>query len=164
MGRNRQVAYGTSISCRQALLDWVQGSLINDCVFYQDDIIFMVYVNNSIILGKVDSQLKKIICKIQETGLNIEDQGHLADYVGVNIKKMCNGSYKFTQHALINAIIRDVNLTDTNVKPVLAKVSMPLHVFKDAPLFNLNFNYPSVVGKLNYLTQTSRGDIMYATH
>ncbi len=39
-----------------------------------------------------------------------------------------------------------------------------LRQFKDAPPFNLNFNYCSVVGKLNYLTQTSRGDIMYATH
>jgi hypothetical protein len=77
---------------------------------------------------------------------------------------MCNRSYKFTQHTIINAIIKDVNLTDVKVKPVPAKVPMPLHAFKDAPPFNLNFNYCSVVGKLNYLTQTSRGDIMYATH
>ncbi len=41
---------------------------------------------------------------------------------------------------------------------------MPFHAFKDAPSFNLNFKYCSNVGKLNYLTQTSRGDIMYATH
>jgi hypothetical protein len=77
---------------------------------------------------------------------------------------MCDGSYEFTQHALINAIIKDVNLTDVKVKPVPARVSMPLHAFKDAPPFNLNFNYCSVVGKLNYLTQTSRGDTMYTTH
>jgi hypothetical protein len=30
--------------------------------------------------------------------------------------------------------------------------------------FNLNFNYRSVVDKLNYLAQTTRPDIMYATH
>jgi hypothetical protein len=79
---------------------------------------------------------------------------------------MHSGSYKLTQHALIDAIIKDVNLTDAKVKPVPAKVSMPmpLHAFKDAPLFNLNFNYCSVVGKLNCLTQTSRGNIMYTTH
>ncbi len=77
---------------------------------------------------------------------------------------MCNGSYEFTQYALIDAIITDVNLIDTKVKPVPAKVSMPLHAFKDAPPFNLNFSFCSVVGKLNYLTQTSRGNIMSATH
>jgi hypothetical protein len=75
-----------------------------------------------------------------------------------------DGSYEFTQRALIDAIIKDVNLTDMKVKPVPAKVSMPLHAFKNAPPFNLNFNYYSVVGKLNYLAQTSRGGIIYATH
>ncbi len=132
--------------------------LINDCVFYHNDIIFMVYVNDGIFLGKDNTQLKKVIHKIQETGLKIEDQGHLADYVSINIKKMCNGSYKLTQHALINVIISDVNLKDAKVKPVSAKVSMPLHTFKDAPPLNLNFNYCSVIGKLNDLTQTSRGN------
>jgi hypothetical protein len=35
---------------------------------------------------------------------------------------------------------------------------------KDKPPFNLDFNYRSAVGKLNYLAQTTRPDIMYATH
>jgi hypothetical protein len=140
-----------------------KASLIDDCVFYQNNIIFMVYVNNGIFLGKENNQLKQVIQEIQGTGLKIKDQGHPADYVGINIKKMCDGSYEFTQHTLIDAIIKDVNLTEAKVKQVPAKVSMPLHALKDAPPFNLNFNYCSVVGKLNYLTQTSRGDIMYAT-
>jgi hypothetical protein len=77
---------------------------------------------------------------------------------------MCDGSYKFTLCALIDTIIKDVHLTDAKVKPVPAKVPMPLDAFKDAPPFNLNFNYCSIDGKLNYLTQISRGGIMYATH
>jgi hypothetical protein len=43
-------------------------------------------------------------------------------------------------------------------------VSLQLHEFKDKPTFNLNFNYRSAVGKLNYLAQTTRPDILYATH
>jgi hypothetical protein len=39
-----------------------------------------------------------------------------------------------------------------------------LHTFKDTPSFDLDFNYRSVVGKRNYLAQTTRPDIMYATH
>jgi hypothetical protein len=39
-----------------------------------------------------------------------------------------------------------------------------LHAFKDAPAFDLNFNYRSVIGKLNYLAQTSHPDIMYVVH
>ncbi len=96
--------------------------------------------------------------------MNIEDQGHPADYVGVNIKKLRDGPYEFTQRTLTDAIIDDVGLKDAKVKPVPAKVSLKLHAFKDKPPFDLDFNYRSAVGKLNYLAQTMRPDIMYTTH
>ena len=139
-------------------------SLIDDCVFFRGDIIFMVYVDDGIFLGNNDTQLQQAIKEIQGLGLNIEDQGHPADYVGVNIKKLRDGTYEFTQRALIDSIIDDVGIKDSNTKPVPAKVSLRLHAFKEEPVFNLNFNYRSVVGKLNYLAQTTRPDIMYATH
>jgi hypothetical protein len=41
--------------------------------------------------------VQAVIKEIQNLGLNIEDQGHPADYVGVNIKKLKDGSYEFTQ-------------------------------------------------------------------
>jgi hypothetical protein len=90
-------------------------SLINECVFFCDDIIFIVYVDDGIFLGNDDAQLQQAI---KEIGLNIEDQGHPADYVGVSIKKLHNGSYKFTQHALINAIINNIEINDSRTKPV----------------------------------------------
>jgi hypothetical protein len=113
-------------------------SLIDDCVFFHGDIIFMVYVDDGIFLGNEDAQLKQAIHEIQNVGLNIEDQGHPADYVGVSIKKLCNGSYEFTQRALIDAIINNVGINDSRTKPVPAKVSLRLHAFKDEPTFDLD--------------------------
>jgi hypothetical protein len=133
-------------------------SLIDDCVFLRGDVIFMVYVDDGIFLGSNYLQLQEVIKEIQNLGLNIEDQSHLADYVGVNIKKLKDGSYEFAQQALIDSIIDDIGLKDMNVKSVPAKVSLQLLAFKDEPAFNLNFNYRSAVGKLNYLAQTSRLD------
>ncbi len=99
-------------------------SLINDCVFFCGDIIFMVYMNDGIFLGSNNLQLQEGIKEIQNLGLNIEDQGHPADYVGVNIKKLKDGSYEFTQRALIDSIIDDIGLKDAKAKPVPAKVSL----------------------------------------
>ncbi len=96
--------------------------------------------------------------------LSIEDQGHPADYVGVSIKRLKNGSYEFTQCTLIDSIIDNVGLTDSKTKPVPAKASLQLNAFKDEPPFDLDFNYWSAIGKLNYLAQTTRPDIMYVTH
>ncbi len=133
-------------------------------MFFREDIIFIVYVDNGIFLGPDDVKLQAAICEIQEAGLNIEDQGHQANYVGLNIKKMKDGSYEFTQQALVDSIIQDVGLINAKTKPVPEKVAQLLHAHKDAPSFDLNFNYRSVVGKLNYLAQTTHPDVMYAVH
>ncbi len=55
-------------------------------------------------------------------------------------------------------------LNDSKVKAVPAKVSKILHTHLDKPPFSLNFGYHSIIGKLNYLVQTMRPDIVYATH
>jgi hypothetical protein len=98
--------------------------LIDDCVFFRGDIIFMVYVDDGIFFGNNDVQLLQAIKKIQGLGLNIEDQGHPADYVGVSIKKHHNSFYEFTQHTLIDSIIEDMGISNSISKPVPAKVSI----------------------------------------
>jgi hypothetical protein len=68
----------------------------------------MVCADDGIFLGNDDLQLQEVIKEIQNLGLNIEDQGHPADYKGVNIKKLKDGSYEFTQQALIDSITDNV--------------------------------------------------------
>jgi hypothetical protein len=139
-------------------------SLIDNCIFYRDDVIIIVYVNNGIFLGSLDQQLHDIINELLNLKLLIEDQGHPADYVGVGIKKLKNGVIELTQRALIDSIIYDMALGNSKVKAVPAKVSKIFHTHLDKPPFLLNFGYQSVIGKLNYLAQTTRPDIVYATH
>jgi hypothetical protein len=67
-------------------------SLVDDCVFFCGDIICMVYVDDGIFLGNDDAQLLQAIKEIQGLGLNIKDQGHPADYVGVSIKNLATAS------------------------------------------------------------------------
>ena len=96
--------------------------------------------------------------------LGIKDQGHPVGNVGVNIKQIKDGSIGLSQRALINTIIQDGDLQDSKVKAVLAKVNKHLHAHLDKSPFYLNFNYQSMICKLNYLAQTTRPDIMYAMH
>jgi hypothetical protein len=44
-------------------------------------------MDDGIFLGNDDLKLQDAICDIQNVDLNIKDQGHPADYVGVHIKK-----------------------------------------------------------------------------
>ena len=116
-------------------------SLIDDCVFYSGDTIFIVYVDDRIFIGDNDNQIMAIISQLQGLGLKIEDQGHPADYIGVNIKRFKGGGIEFTQQALIDSIIGDVGLKGTIIKPVPAKANKMLLAQKDQPMFALNFDY-----------------------
>jgi hypothetical protein len=116
-------------------------SLIDDCVFYRGDTIFIVYVDDEIFIGDNDNQIMAIISQLQGLGLKIEDQGHPADYIGVNIKHFKGGGIEFTQQALIDSIIGDVGLKGTITKPVPAKANKMLLAHKDQPIFALNFDY-----------------------
>ena len=139
-------------------------SKIDDCVFYCNNTIFIVYVDNGIFIGDTNEQILEIISHFQQLGLDIEDQGHPADYVGVNSKRLKGGGIEFTQQALIDSIIADVGLKGTTTKPVPAKAHTILLAHKDQPEFASNFDYRSATGKLNYLAQTSCLDIMYTVH
>jgi hypothetical protein len=83
-------------------------TLIDDCIFYRDNVIFIVYVDYGIFLGPSDQQLCDIISELRNLKLSIENQGHPADYVGGSIQKLKNSIIKLTQQALINSIISDV--------------------------------------------------------
>ncbi len=144
-------------------------SLIDDRVFYPGSAIFIVYVDDGIFLGRSDEQLTSMIRMLQEMGLRIDDQGHPADYVGVNIKKLPDGSYVFSQLALIEAILKDLGMSSSHkIKRIPMSSSKYLHAHIESKPFyecdQFNFNYRSVIGKLNYLAQTSRPDIIFAVH
>ncbi|KAL7477715.1 hypothetical protein ACHAW6_003505 [Cyclotella cf. meneghiniana] len=60
-----------------------QPMLIAECAFFHDDVIFIVYVDDGIFLGPNNQNLTNIIHAISEASLDIEDQGHSADYIGI---------------------------------------------------------------------------------
>ncbi|KAL7483237.1 hypothetical protein ACHAW6_008887 [Cyclotella cf. meneghiniana] len=86
-------------------------SQIDECVFYRDDVIFIVYVDDGIFLWSSNDQLSHILRESSDLDLQSKDQGHPADYVGVNIKRLPDGSYLFSEQTLIDSIIADVGLT-----------------------------------------------------
>ena len=140
-------------------------SKVDECVFYRGTTIFVVYVDDGLCIDPSQARLNRLVKEINDTGLKIEDQGHPADYIGVNIRKDSKGYYHFSQLALIDAIIDDVGLTHSRkVKPVPAKVSVRLHAFQNSPVFDGSFGFRSAVGKINYLAQTTRPDILMAIH
>ena len=142
----------------------------DECVFYYGSTIFVVYTDDTILIGPDQKEIDKIF-NILDKNFKIEDQGTLNDYLGVNIEKRKDGKLEMTQPTLILSILKDLGLWETNHKnkptvrttPALSTVILTSHE-EDEDFDNKAFDYRQVVGKLLYLEKSTRPDIACAVH
>ena len=140
-------------------------SNIDPCIFYHGSTIFICYTDDGNALDLNGDNLTAFVKELEGAKLKVEDMGHPNDYVGVNIQRQSDGTFHFVQTALIDSVIADCGLSKSyKKKQVPAKSSRILTHHLNSPEFDGPFSYRSVVGKLNYLAQTTRPDIMYAVH
>ena len=103
---------------------------------------------------------------IREIGLKFynEYQGTLHDYISINIDSLSNNKTNILQLYLINQIVQDVNLAQMFLpRSTPAKSSVIIQQDLAVPTFDHRFHYNSVIGKLNFLENFTRGNISYAT-
>ena len=63
-----------------------QVSKIDECLFYCGKTIFIVYVNDGIVVDKDINEVIKIIKELKENNYDIEDKDLIHNYLGVNFK------------------------------------------------------------------------------
>ena len=137
----------------------------DNCLFFKGKVMFVLYTDDSILAGPDAAEIDEIIEAMRKAGLELTVEGTVADFLGVNIQKK-GDEYHLTQPRLIQSILEDLHLKGekTQNKRVPMKSSKLLSRHKDSPPFDGHFNYRRVIGKLNFLEQSTRGDISYATH
>ena len=138
-------------------------SKVDDCVFYKNKTMYMLYTDDSILAGPDKNEIDQIIKDIQNTGLNITREGDIKDFLGINIKKLKEGSIEFTQPHLIDQILNDLKMDKDKVKTksIPCMVSKVLNSGQNDEPFDNSFHYRSIIGKLNYLEKGTRSDISY---
>jgi len=139
---------------------------VDDCVFTYKSTIYILYTDDSILVGPSQEEFDEIIAKMRDVGLKITDDGTLGDFLGVKIERdELTDSVTLTQPQLIEQILKDLRLAGNKVvtKETPARVSAMLRRSPEAPPFDGSFNYRSVIGKMNYLL-TTRMDLAYAVH
>ena len=101
-----------------------------------------------------------------EPCFNMEDQGTVNDFLGIQVKFNKNGDIMLTQPQLIASILSDLHLQKNNIithkTPCLSTIL--LHKDPKGKPMNTEFNYHSVIGKLNFLEKSIHPDIEYTVH
>jgi Reverse transcriptase (RNA-dependent DNA polymerase) len=76
---------------------------ISVCVL-QGTTIFMVYVDDGVLIDPDPTKISKAILDMQSR-FDIQDKGELSENLGVKVSQHSNGSIEFTQLQLINSIL-----------------------------------------------------------
>ena len=150
-------------------LNFIQ-SRFDECVFYYGTTIFLVYTDDTILIGPDKEEIERIM-KTLSKNFKIEDQGTLNDYLGVHIERKEDGTLEMTQPTLILSILKDVSLWENGGKNKATSRTTPAYSTtiltsdKEGEDFNnKDFNYRQVIGKLLYLEKSTRPDIACAVH
>ena len=67
-------------------------SIIDECVFYKEDMIYDLYTDARILAGPSEQQIQATIKQMQETGLQLTIEGDLEDFLRVNIGRTSRGA------------------------------------------------------------------------
>ena len=95
--------------------------------------------------------------------LKLTDEGNISKYLGVDVKSHDDGTIELRQPYLIDRVIKDLNLDQSNTHDVPA-VPPLLHKDLEGSEKSAGWNFRSVVGMLNYIANCTRPDISFATH
>jgi hypothetical protein len=141
-------------------------STVDKCVFYNGKSVFLVYTDDGIFLGPDLKEINRLKAElVSKGGFKIEDMGDLNEYLGVKVTKTDDGKIKLAQPHLIAQIIEDLHLQDdTHCKTTPANSSTILERDLNQEPMNGDFDYRSVIGKLNFLEKSTRPDIAFAVH
>ena len=141
-------------------------SEVDECIFYKGDLIIFFYVDDMILLCPDSKKIDEAIKQLKQSDLELEDQGDIADYIGINFTHRDDGTIIMSQPQLIDQIVKDLQLKpNAHLPSIPALASRILQREENAkPCINTKFHYRSVVGKLNFLEKGTRPDIAYATH
>jgi Reverse transcriptase (RNA-dependent DNA polymerase) len=136
----------------------------NMCLFWRKSCVLVIYTDDTIITGPVRKDVDEAIVLIS-TRFKITTNNSVEVFLGINIACCDEQSLKLSQPHLITSIIQDLGLhPESKTKPTPLVKGQILHAHQSSPDHHEEWNYRSVIGKLNYLEKCSRLDISFAVH
>jgi hypothetical protein len=131
---------------------------------YKRDVLFLVYVDDGILVSPHNKHIDKELKLLQET-FNISVEGTLKDYVGVNIERAPDGTVHMTQPQPIQSVLTKLNFNeDTKEAVTPAYSSTILKDGKGNGPHKADWNYRRIIGKLNFIASSCRPKLSSAVH
>jgi hypothetical protein len=96
--------------------------------------------------------------------LTLNDPDPIDDLLEIHFSHQDNGELHMSQTGLIDAVTESAHIPKGRLKNTPTPATEILHADTEGLTRQESWNYPSVIGQLNYLAQNSRTDISFAVH
>jgi hypothetical protein len=144
-------------------------SAVDPCLFMKEEMICVVYVDDTIFTGPDATKLDAMIHSLTndhdgtKSKYELESEGRVQDFLGINITPVSDKSFRLTQTGLIKKILEKTMMSDARIKTTPAS-TVALGADADGIPFDEPWEYASVVGMLMYLGTNSRPDIAFSVN
>ena len=96
---------------------------------------------------------------------DIMDEGDLNDFLVINVTRKPDGTVELTQPKLIERILSVLNVQpSTKTKRTPGRAGHVLRKCEDAEPHKADWEYRSVIGKMNYLEKSTRPETANTVH
>jgi hypothetical protein len=96
--------------------------------------------------------------------LTLNDPDPIENYLRIHFSHQDNGELCMSQTGLIDDVTESAHIPKGRLKNTPTPATAILHADTEGLARKESWNYPSVIGQLNYLAQNSRPDISFAVH
>lgn len=147
------------------------------CVYYRKNVSLLLYTDDGIFIGPTQGEIQECYDLLSSPytdtdgviwrSFKMTDDGDLSDYLGVKIEELPNGTcIKLSQPHLIKGILDDLGFSadKTKSKPTPAASTLKINRDLHGEKMDTEWNYRSVIGKLNFLEKSTRPDLAYSVH
>jgi Reverse transcriptase (RNA-dependent DNA polymerase). len=161
----KQAAYNWHELLKSGLLKLgFKQSQVEPCLFMKQDIVCLLYVDDTLFFSTDDKLIDKHISALQSLQFELTDEGDIDTFLGVKLTNNPDGSITMTQPAMTDQVLKALGLTNDSKSHKTPATSPLLHAHPDGAERTENWNYKSVIGMLIYLAKNTRPDIEYAVH
>jgi Reverse transcriptase (RNA-dependent DNA polymerase) len=137
---------------------------LDPCILWRGNTILIIYTDDTIITGNNVNEIDTAIADIASI-FEITSKDSVSDFLCVNIDRHDDNTVTLSQPKLIQTILDDLGLKEySNILPIPAPSTRILHAHVDSQPDKEDWHYRSIIGKLNFLAQSTRPDISYAVH
>jgi hypothetical protein len=127
--------------------------------------IIVLYTDDCLLYARDTKDIDSFVKTLGDNyKLTLTDPDPIDDFLGIHFSHQYKGELHMSQTILIDAVTESDHIPKGKIKNTPTPATAILHADTEGLARQESWNYPSITGQLNYLTQNSRPDISFAVH